>query len=152
MTDQTTRIPAASGEVILATEGDKKLYDRMHFAAARRAGDVLYISGVIVGPRTGEGTDVDAFKDQARRAFRSLEGTLKAAGASFADVAMINSFHVFDGPGFSGSRMDQFTALGAVKDEFMPAPHPAWTAVGTSGLLSDTGVVEIQMIAHLPKG
>jgi len=151
MTDQTTRIPAASGEVVLATEGDKKLYDRMHFAAARRAGDVLYISGVIVGPRQGEGTDVEAFKDQARRAFRSLEATLTAAGGGFADVAMINSFHVFDGPGFSGSRMDQFAALGAVKDEFMPAPHPAWTAVGTSGLLADAGVVEIQMIAHLPK-
>jgi hypothetical protein len=39
-----------------------------------------------------------------------------------------------------------------VKDEFMPAPHPAWTAVGTTGLLLETGVVEIQMIAHLPKG
>jgi enamine deaminase RidA (YjgF/YER057c/UK114 family) len=38
-----------------------------------------------------------------------------------------------------------------VKDEFMPAPHPAWTAVGTTGLLAEDGVVEIQMIAYAPR-
>ena len=152
MADQTVRIPAAGGEVILATDGDKKNYDRMHFAAARRSGDVLYLSGVIVGPAAGEGTDVEAFKEQTRRAFRSLEATLGAAGASFADVAMINSFHVFDSPHFSGGQREQLAAVAAVKDEFMPPPHSAWTAVGTTGLLSPTGIVEIQMIAHLPKG
>jgi enamine deaminase RidA (YjgF/YER057c/UK114 family) len=31
----------------------------------------------------------------------------------------------------------------------MPPPHPAWTAVGTTGLALDTGVVEIQAIAHV---
>jgi enamine deaminase RidA (YjgF/YER057c/UK114 family) len=149
MTDQTFNIPAAGGEVVLASEADKKAYDRMHFAAARRSGEVLYISGVIIGPTAGEGNDIAAFKDQARRAFGRIEATLKAAGASFADVAMINSFHVLDTPHFAGTRLEQFQALSAVKDEFMPPPHPAWTAVGTTGLLSDTGVVEIQMIAHL---
>ena len=123
----------------------------MHFAAARRSGDVLYLSGVIVGPAAGEGTDVEAFKEQTRRAFRSLEATLGAAGASFADVAMINSFHVFDTPHFAGSRDDHFAALSAVKDEFMPPPHPGWTAVGTTALLWDRGIVEIQMIAHAPQ-
>jgi len=33
----------------------------------------------------------------------------------------------------------------------MGAPHPAWTAVGTSGLLAPNGVVEIQMIAYVPQ-
>ena len=110
----------------------------------------MYISGVIAGPARNEARDAEAFKGQVRRAFRSLENTLKAAGLTFADVAMINTFHVWDGPGFAGSRDEQFAAFSAVKDEFMPAPHPAWTAVGTTGLLSDTGVVEIQMIAHAP--
>ena len=149
MTDQTFNIPATGGEVVLASEADKKAYDRMHFAAARRSGEVLYISGVIIGPAAGEGNDIAAFKDQARRAFRRIEATLQAAGANFADVAMINSFHVLDTPHFVGTRIEQFQALSAVKDEFMPPPHPAWTAVGTTGLLSETGVVEIQMIAHL---
>ena len=144
------RIPASGGEVILATESDRKYYDSLRFAAARRAGDVLYISGVIVGRVKDEGNDVAAFKDQVRRAFRRIETTLKAAGAGFADVTMINSFHVFNSPNFAGTRDEQFAAFGAVKDEFMSVPHPAWTAVGTTGLLLDTGIVEVQMIAHVP--
>jgi enamine deaminase RidA (YjgF/YER057c/UK114 family) len=144
------RIPASGGEVVLGTESDRKFYDSLHFAAARRAGNVLYISGVIVGRMKDEGSDVAAFKDQVRRAFRRIESTLKAAGVSFADVTMINSFHVFNSPNFSGTRDEQFAAFAAVKDEFMSAPYPAWTAVGTTGLLTDTGIVEVQMIAHVP--
>jgi hypothetical protein len=33
----------------------------------------------------------------------------------------------------------------------MSAPHPAWTAVGTSSLIRDGGVVEVQMIAYAPQ-
>jgi hypothetical protein len=29
----------------------------------------------------------------------------------------------------------------------MHGPKPAWTAVGTTGLLADAGIVEVQMIA-----
>jgi hypothetical protein len=31
----------------------------------------------------------------------------------------------------------------------MKAPYPAWTAVGTTGLLSDSGIVEVQLIAKV---
>jgi enamine deaminase RidA (YjgF/YER057c/UK114 family) len=150
MAETAKKVPAPGGEVVLATAADQKLYDRLHFASARRAGDALYISGVIVGRMKDEGNDVAAFKDQVRRAFRRIETTLTAAGAGFADVTMINSFHVFTSPNFAGTRDEQFMAFAAVKDEFMPAPHPAWTAVGTTGLLSDGGIVEVQMIAHVP--
>jgi enamine deaminase RidA (YjgF/YER057c/UK114 family) len=143
-------VPAAGGEVILPAEGDKRAYDAYRYAAVRRAGDFLYVSGVIVNRRDGEGTDAEAFKAQVRRAFKRLEAGLKASGAGFADVVMINSFHVWQGPNFSGTRDEQFAAFGAVKDEFMPAPHPAWTAVGTTGLLSDGGIVEVQLIAYAP--
>ena len=62
---------------------------------------------------------------------------MRALGASFADVVMINSFHVWTSPLLT--RDEHFTAFSAVKDEFMSPPHSAWTAVGTTGLLSDTG-------------
>ncbi|HET6972173.1 MAG TPA: Rid family hydrolase [Phenylobacterium sp.] len=144
-------IPAAGGEVVIPTDRAQSAYDRIHYAPARRAGDYLYISGVIAGPRPGEARDAAAFKDQARRAFRTIEATLKAEGLTFADVVMINSFHVWNGPGFTGTREEQFAIFSAAKDEFMPPPHPAWTAVGTTGLLAEDGVVEIQMIAYAPK-
>ncbi len=150
MSSEATRIPAAGGEVILASDNDRRLYDNFHFAAARRSGEFLYISGVIAGPMRGESNDVAAFKDQLRRAFRDLEALLKGAGAGFADVTMINTFHVWETPSFAGSKRDQVAAFVAVKDEFMPPPHSAWTAVGTSGLVLDSGIVEIQMIARVP--
>jgi enamine deaminase RidA (YjgF/YER057c/UK114 family) len=146
-----SRIPSPGGAVYLPTEIDRKEYDDYHFAQVRRAGDYVYVSGVIAGPRDDkEGRDAAAFKDQVRRAFRRIGTDLAAAGAGFGDVVMINSFHVWNGPNFAGTRDEQFFAFSAVKDEFMPAPHPAWTAVGTTGLLYDRGVVEIQMIAHAP--
>lgn len=144
-------LPAAGGEVVIPSPTAQLNYDTYRFAAGRRAGDYLYVSGVIAGPRPGEGHDAAAFKDQARRAFHSIEATLKAEGLTFADVVMINTFHVWNGPGFSGTRDEQFETFAAVKDEFIPPPHPAWTAVGTTGLLAETGVVEIQMIAYAPK-
>lgn len=144
------RIPTSSGEVILPTGREVQSYDRMKYAAARRDGDTLYLSGVIVGRLANEDKDVTAFKTQCRRAFDRIAATLEAAGASFADVVMINTFHVWNGPNSDLTRDQQFEAFEAVKDEYMKPPHPAWTAVGTSGLLSDGGIVEIQLIAHVP--
>lgn len=145
-------IPAPGGVAVIPTPGSQRAYDDMHYAPARRAGDFIYVSGVIAGPAPDEARDTEAFKVQARRAFGHLQRTLAAGGASFADVVVINTFHVWEGPGFQGTRDEQFAAFSAVKDEFMTAPHPAWTAVGTSGLLAPDGVVEIQMIAYVPQG
>jgi enamine deaminase RidA (YjgF/YER057c/UK114 family) len=141
-------IPTNSGEVILPNAYDKDAYDKYGYAAVRRAGDMVFISGVVVGRRPDEGTDVTAFKDQVRRSFRRIEGYLKAAGLAFDDVVMINSFHVWQGPNFTGSREEQFKAFEEVKEEFMHGPKPAWTAIGTTSLLPDAGIVEVQMIAQ----
>ncbi|WPB77491.1 RidA family protein [Archangium violaceum] len=145
------RIPSSGGEVIIATPEEQREYDVFHYAAARRAGDTLYISGVVVSRREGEGKDVESFKAQVRRAFQRLEKTLAASGATFADVALVNTFHVWQSPDFDGDRDAQIVAFSAVKDEFMKAPHPAWTAVGTTGLLGTGSIIEIQLIAHVPR-
>lgn len=149
--DYPKLIPAPGGEVVIPSAGAQRAYDEVKYAPARRAGDFLYISGVIAGPRGAAERDGPAFTEQTRRAFRVIENTLKAEGLTFADVVMVNSFHVWDGPGFKGTRSEQFAAFSKAKDEFMTAPHPAWTAVGTTGLLADDGVVEIQMIAYAPR-
>jgi enamine deaminase RidA (YjgF/YER057c/UK114 family) len=150
--EKPIRIPSSGGEVIIATAADKATaYDQYHFSPSRRVGDTLYISGVVVGRRNGEGKDADAFKAQVRRAFHRIQTTLNAAGASFDDVVMLNTFHVWQGPNFEGDRAAQFAAFSAVKDEFMKPPYPAWTAIGTTSLIPDNGIVEIQAIVHLNK-
>ncbi len=149
MADFPKHIPTADGEVTLASARDEFLYANFKFAAARRSGNTIYVSGVIAGPEKGEGRDLEAFKNQLRRAFGTLGATLKAAGADFSRVVMLNSFHVWSGPNFDGDASAQLSAFVAVKDEFMPPPHPAWTAVGTTGLAIATGIVEIQAIAQV---
>lgn len=147
--DYPRRLPSSGGETIIPSAGWQGSYDSIQYAPARRVGDTLYVSGAIVGRGESEGTDAAAFEVQVRRAFRQLDETLKAAGATFDDVAMINSFHVWEGPDFTGGRMEQIEIINRVKAEYIKGPHPAWTAVGTTGLLAPRGIVEIQLIAHV---
>lgn len=148
--DYPLRLPAPGGEVILPTALDRRAHDEYRYAAVRRAGDTLYLSGVIVYRKPEEGTDAAAFKLQVRRGLDQLKGALEASGANFQDVVMINSFHVWDGPNFTGTKAEQFTAFEAAIGDYIKPPYPAWTAVGTGGTLSDAGIVEIQLIAHAP--
>lgn len=143
-------IPAPNGAVILASEAEKRGYDEYRYAAVRRVDNMLYISGVVMGPLGHEGTDVAAFKAQVRRGFERLRASLTASGASFGDVVMVNSFHVWDSPNFTGSRDQHWDAFYEVAGDYIKAPYPAWTAVGTSGLLAPRGLVEVQMIARVP--
>lgn len=149
--DTPVYIPTHGGEVILPTARDRENYEQLGFAAMRRVGNLVFVSGVVVGRRPDEGSDAEAFKAQVRRAFTRLQASLRAAGLSFDDVAMINSFHIWEGPNFAGTKAEQFKAFEQVKEEFMHGPKPAWTAVGTTGLLPDNGIVEIQMIAAAPE-
>jgi enamine deaminase RidA (YjgF/YER057c/UK114 family) len=143
------RLPAPGGEVILPDARARQAHDEWRYAAARRLGDTLYISGVVIHRRKDEGTDVAAFKLQVRRGLERLRDILQASGSDFQHVVMINSFHVWQGPDFTGTRDEQFQAFEDVIGEFMKAPYPAWTAVGTSGLLGSNGIIEVQLIAKV---
>ena len=105
------RIVTPGGEVILPGPRDKVAYDRYGYAPVRRAGSLVFVSGIIIGRRPAEGTDVAAFKGEVRRGFRRIETCLKTAGLTFDDVVMINSFHVWASPDFKGSSTEQFNAF-----------------------------------------
>jgi enamine deaminase RidA (YjgF/YER057c/UK114 family) len=142
------RLPSSGGEVIIPSRGGQHAHDEVGYAPARRAGDTLYVSGAIVFRAEGEGTDVAAFEGQVRRTLTQLNRTLTAAGATMDDVALINSFHVWQGPDFTGTKDEQIEVIARVWREFATGPRPAWTAVGTTGLLGDTSIVEIQLTVH----
>ena len=144
-------IPAPHGSVVLPDENAKWAYDNFRYAAVRRVGDTLYISGVVIGPREGEKRDAAAFKQQVHRGFQRLQAILKSAGATFEDVVMINSFHVWEGPNFEGTKDQHFALFEEVADTYLKPPYPAWTAVGTTGLLGTNSIVEVQLIAQVPK-
>lgn len=123
-----------------------------NFSPAVRAGDYVFVSGVVAGA-FGEESPInkETFKNSIRRAFSSLSTVLNAAGADMNQIVKLRTFHVFDSPLINVSKRDQVLAVAEVKAEFIEEPHPAWTAVGSTALLPDAGLVEIEVIAYAPQ-
>jgi len=87
------RISLAGGEIVLQTERDHFAYDSWHFAPARRAGDFVYVSGIIVTRDPGQAPSPANFAASLRDAFQELGQQLQAYGSSFQDVVMLTTFH-----------------------------------------------------------
>lgn len=143
------RIPAPGGEVILPTAKDKaQNHDTYHYAAVRRLGPVLHLSGVVAGRLPGEGTDAEAARAAIRRAFRTIERNLGAAGANMADIAEIRVHAAPEARNFKGDAAALLRLYGDVKDEFVKAPYPAETYVNVASLVEPTGLMEISILAR----
>ena len=139
---------------IMASKREKEtFYDgSFHFSPAVRAGDTIYISGVVAGAfQSEEPIDRETFKVSVRRAFKDIKSTLKAGGANMDKIVKIRTFHVFDSPWITISKQDQVAVVAEVKNEFIGEPHPAWTAIGTTALFPDKGLVEIEVIVYDPE-
>ena len=109
------------------------------YADAVVSNGVVYLSGLPVYLAPGE-SDLDkAFT----RAFEALGKTLVRAGVSWDDVVQVNSVHT--------DVNAQIDAMVKVKNRYMTGKRPAWTAVGTNGLLQPGGIAEITLVAHVPK-
>ncbi len=115
------------------------LQEQNGFAAAVVAGGDVVLSGVITELKDGD-TDLEAAYVQTLQA---IGQTLERAGASWDDVIEISTFHT-DLP----SQIPQFVAA---KKRFVQLPHPAWTAIGTTGLVGGKGLTEIRVWAKLAK-
>jgi len=145
-------VPAPHGEVALTSEQEQTDFNTTRYAPVRRAGDFVFVSGDIAGPYTLFEYDNGAgFRAQVERTFKTLERRLRAEGATFEDVVWMHSYHVFNGPGFSGGKLEQLNIFMDVKNEYMPKPYPAWTAVGVQELFSSRGVVEVELMAYAPR-
>jgi len=137
-------------EAIYINEDHKRGNDQYGFAGAHRAGDMLYVSGVVVGAWQGGVLDGEGMREAIREGFRTIERVLEAAGADFSHVVDLLTFHVWDSDYFAGDKAAQLAAIVDVRREFMEEPDPAWTAIGTTGLVPDRGIIEIRATAYLP--
>jgi len=116
--------------------GAERSYLRFQFAPAFRAGNTIYVSGVI--GRGVDGAVPDGAADEFDAAFRQLGEVLAAAGSRFADIVDLTTFHV------------DMATLGdflAVKARYIVEPFPAWTAVGISALAAPGARAEIKAVA-----
>jgi reactive intermediate/imine deaminase len=112
-----------------------------HYTDAVRAGDLLFLSGVV--PVDGEGRLVggDDVVEQARAVFAGLGRVLGAAGAGPEDVVKVTVFL---------TDVDDRPTINPVRREFFGANRPASTLVEVSRLAVPGARIEVEAVAVLP--
>jgi enamine deaminase RidA (YjgF/YER057c/UK114 family) len=120
----------------------KATVERYRYSPGVLAGGLLFIAGQV-------GTDDDhrAIADPEQQyvaAFENVGLVLKEAGATFADVVDLTTFH---------TTLESFQLFAEVKSRFFTsAPYPAWTAIEISALALPGLLVEIKAIASRESG
>ena len=115
-----------------------KVWEDWGFCDAIVVGDTIYLSGIVAHAKTGD-ADLEA---AYLRVFERIGAILAKAGASWDDVVDITSFHT--------DLKTQMPAIVAVKNRFVKAPFPVWTAIQVVRLIPDDGITEIKIVAKLP--
>ena len=109
-----------------------------HLSPVIDTGDFIFFSGV-----TGVRPDLTVAADpetQIRDTFEFLKDHLKVAKSTFDDVVEMTTYHV--------DLRQHLSVFVKVKDEYVKAPYPAWTAIGVSQLITEGTIVEIRLIAR----
>ena len=120
-------------------ERQRQVQEQIGWADAVVSNGIVYVSGVPAYLGPGE-TDMEA---AFIRAFDALGKTLDRAGATWDDVVELTTYHT--------DVNAQIEAFAKVKSRYIKSPPPAWSAIGTNGLLQQGGLVEIALGAHVPK-
>lgn len=112
-----------------------------HFAHAVRAGDLLYVSGILSVDGTGSLVGGDDVVAQTRQVFENMGAVLAAAGCGFEDVVKVMIFltDVSDRP-----------HINPVRREVFGGTRPASTLVEVPRLAVDGAKVEIECVALIP--
>jgi len=109
-----------------------------HLSPALDTGEFVFFSGL-----TGTHPDLSVASDpetQIRDTFEFLRANLAAAELTFDDVVEMTSYHV--------DLRRHLALFVKVKDEYVTAPYPAWTAIGVTELITEGTLIEIRVIAR----
>lgn len=127
---------------IVVPPGWQGAYD-YGYAPAVRVGDQVILSGI---PAGGPGP----YEEKIRRMYERAAELLEASGATFADVVELTTFHLEPTTSEEfGAELERYLP---VHREFFGEHRPAWSAVGTTVLLSPTAVVEMRVVAVVGAG
>jgi len=110
-----------------------------HVAAVSGASRTLYVSGQVAMDAAGNVVG-STFAEQCERVFQNLGLALAAGGAQFHHIVKMNVY-VRD---LTGARVK---TLRAVRQKHFGAHQPASTLVGTTALVHEDLMLEIEVIA-----
>ena len=113
---------------------DKAGENEVGYAQAVKVGSTIYISGSV-----GEGKDM---RTQLRQAYESIGKSLANYGATFQNVVKENIF---------ATDLDEMIKHKDVRRDFYKGDWPAASWVGVKRLYVPALLVEVEVIAELPK-
>ena len=109
-----------------------------HFTDAVRAGNLVYVSGIVAVDGDGNLVGGDDVVAQTRQVFENMRAVLAAAGCGFADVVKVTVFL---------TNIDDRPLLNPVRQEVFGETRPASTLVEVPRLAVDGAKVEIECVA-----
>jgi 2-iminobutanoate/2-iminopropanoate deaminase len=112
-----------------------------HFTDAVRAGDLLFVSGIVSVDGDGRLVGGDDVVEQTRQVFRNMGEVLAAAGCGFADVVKVTVFltDICDRP-----------RINPLREEVFGDTRPASTLVEVPRLAVEGAKVEVECVAVVP--
>ena len=113
-----------------------------HYTDAVRAGDLVFLSGVVPVDDDGGLVGGDDVVAQARQVFANMGRVLAAAGAGFGDVVKVTVFL---------TDVDDRPAINPVRQEVFGTSRPASTLVEVSRLAIPGAKIEVEAVAVLPE-
>ncbi|ENZ7914700.1 Rid family hydrolase [Klebsiella aerogenes] len=121
----------------IVPEAFQHYYDDWHFSPVIEADGTVYLSGVTAA-RKGKPISKDP-EEQFHDAFYKLGVYLKAAGLGYDNILEMTTFHID-----LKTHIDVFSQ---VKDVYLKAPYPAWSAIGVSAFIPENALVEMRVVA-----
>ena len=112
-----------------------------HFTDAVRAGELLFVSGIVPVDAERQLVGGDDVVAQARAVFANMQDVLAAAGCSFADVVKVTVYL---------TDIDDRPLVNPVRQEVFGATRPASTLVEISALVIPGARIEVDAIALVP--
>ncbi|UXI04261.1 RidA family protein [Photobacterium sp. TY1-4] len=112
-------------------------YDDWHFSPVIESDGTVYLSGVTAA-RKDKPISTDP-EEQFHDAFYKLGVYLAAAGLTYDDILEMTTFHI--------DLRQHIETFSSVKDQYIQAPYPAWSAIGVSEFIPQNALVEMRIVA-----
>jgi enamine deaminase RidA (YjgF/YER057c/UK114 family) len=107
------------------------------------AGRTIYVSGQVARDASGNLVGGRDMRAQSEQVFRNIQIALASRGASFSDIVQLTAY-IRD--------MSQLAAYREVRERVLGTnPRPASSLVGVAALASDDYLLEVEVIAALPR-
>lgn len=113
-----------------------------HYTDAVRAGDTIWISGLLAVDRHGALIGGDDVVAQAEQIFHNLALVLDAADVGFTDIVKVVVYLI---------QIEHRAAINEVRQRHFGEARPASTLVEVSALAHPEALLELDTVVHAPR-